>query len=94
MGLDVGVVDIEYLERPRAAVYRFLCHLAENAWEADWCGGTGEETFVQYVRDTLLEQANEFASRDAPTESERDGIRAWIDGLPWKDDVIMLHLSV
>ena len=55
MGLDVGVVDIEYLERPRAAVYAFLRHLAENADSADWRGGTGEETFVQYMRGTLLD---------------------------------------
>ena len=55
--------------------------------------GWGEETFVQYTPDTLLEQANKFVSRSELTESEQDGLRSWVDGLPWKDDVIMLHLS-
>ena len=91
--MDVDAVEIDYLPRPRRPAYGFLWHLNENADEADWGGGWGEETFVQYTRDTLLEQANEFVSRSELTESERDGLRRWLDGLPWKDDVIMLHLS-
>lgn len=93
MGLDVGVVQVDYLPRPGKAAYGFLWYLNENAHEAEWGGGWGEETFVQYTRDTLLEQANEFVSRSELTESDKDELRAWLDGLPWKDDLIMLHLT-
>ena len=93
MGLDVGVVQVDYLARPVGPSYRFLWHLNENAHEADWNGSSAENTFVQYTRDTLLEQANEFVSRSELTESDKDELRVWIDSLPWNDDVIMLHLT-
>ena len=93
MGLDVGVVQIDYLDRPGKAAYDLLCHLNDNADEADWSASSAGNTFVEYTRDTLLERANEFASTNRLTRSEKDGLRSWTDGLPWKDDVIMLHLT-
>ena len=82
MGLDVGVVRIDYLDRPEKATYDLLCHLSDNADEADWNASSAGNTFVEYTRDTLLAQANEFASKNKLTESEKDAIRNWIGGLP------------
>ena len=93
MGLDVGVVQIDYLDRPEKATYDLLCHLNDNADEAGWTASSAGNTFVEYTRDALLAQANEFASKNKLTESEREGLRSWLDGLPWKDDVVMLHLT-
>ena len=93
LGLDVGVVQIDYLDRPGKATYDLLCHLNDNVDEADWSASSAGNTFVEYTRDTLLEQATEFASTNKLTPSEKDGLRSWIDSLPWKNDVIMLHLT-
>ncbi len=93
MGLDVGVVQVDYLPRPVGPAYRFLWHLNENADEADWNGSTAENTFVQYTRETLRAELDDYASRNDLSESEQHGLRRWLDGLPWKDDLIMLHLT-
>ena len=93
MGLDVGVVQVDYLARPDGSAYHFLWHLNENADEADWNGSSAENTFVQYTRETLWAQLHDYASGNDLSESERHGLRSWIDGLPWKDDLIMLHLT-
>ncbi len=48
MGLDVGVVQIDYLDRPRGAAYRFAWHLA-GEWDDDaWEVSSGENVFAEY----------------------------------------------
>ena len=93
MGLDVGVIQVDYLPRPVGQAYRFLWYLNENADGADWNGSTAENTFAQYTRETLWAQLRDYASRNDLSESERRGLRRWIDDLPWKDDLITLHLT-
>lgn len=93
MGLDVGTVQIKYLARPDKPVYDFLWHLNLNAEQADWNGSTTENTFAEFTRDNILERMNEFASEGSLAPSEITEIRSWIDQLPWRDDVVMLHLS-
>ena len=93
MGLDVGTVQIGYLARPDKSTYDFLWHLNLNAEQADWNGSTAENTFVEFTRDNMLARMNEFASEGKVSPSDAEEIRSWIDGLPWQDNVIMLHLS-
>ena len=93
MGLDVGTVQIEYLTRPDKPVYDFLWHLNLNAEQAEWNVSATENTFVEFTRDNVLERMNEFASEGSLAPGEVAGIRSWIDRLPWRDDVVMLHLS-
>ena len=93
MGLDVGAVRIKYLARPDKAAYDFLWYLNFNADEVDWNGSTAENTFVEFTRDNMLEQMTEFASEGKLTPSDIERVRSWIDGLPWQDDVILLHLA-
>ncbi len=93
MGLDVGTVEIGYLARPDKPTYDFLWHLNLNADQADWNSSAAENTFVEFTRDNMLARMNEFAADGELTPTDVEGIRSWIDGLPWRGDVIMLHLS-
>ena len=93
MGLDVGTVQIEYLTRPDEPTYDFLWHLNVNAEQADWNGSAGESTFVEFTRHNMLARLNQFASKGTVAAPDVQRIRHWINDLPWRDDVIMLHLS-
>ena len=91
MGLDIGVAQINYLPRPDKPAYDFAWHLNINDGEADWNGSSS--TFVEYARENLLEQLDRYVSKKELSESDVQALRSWVDGLPWKHDVIMLHLA-
>ena len=93
MGLDTGVVDINYLERPIGATYDFLWYLNHNAEEADWLTGSEGSTFIEITSDTMDEQLRRFQSASKLSPVDVQSVRRWIDALPWKNDVIMLHLA-
>ena len=71
--------------------YDFAWHLNINEDEADWNGSSS--TFVEYTRESLLEQLDRYVSENELAQSDIDGLRSWVDGLPWKGDLIMLHLA-
>ena len=91
MGLDIGVVQINYLPRPDKPAYDFAWHLNIKEDEADWNGSTS--TFVEYTRETLQQQLDSYITENELTQREIAGLCSWVDGLPWKGDVIMLHLA-
>ena len=93
MGLDVGVVSIEYLSRPGGATYDFLWYLNVNAEQAEWLTGAEGSTFIEITSDTMDEQLCRFQSKNKISPGDIEGVRRWIDALPWKNDVIMLHLG-
>ena len=91
MGLDIGVVQINYLPRPSEPAYDFAWHLNINDDEADWNGSSS--TFVEYTRENLLEQLDRYVSKKELSESDKEALRGWVDDLPWRCGVIMLHLA-
>ena len=93
MGLDIGVVQIEYLKRPDRVVYDFMRFLNDNSYEADWHVVDGGHAFVEYTRENMLGQLDRYGSENQLSQSDIDGLRSWADGLPWKCGVIMLHLG-
>ena len=93
MGLDVGVMRINYRNRPVGAAYDFAWHLNHNSDAADWVVATGENTFVELTHETMLELERQFESENDLSRSDTEVVRSWVDGLPWNDGVIMLHLS-
>ena len=93
MGLDVGVVSINYLERPVGSTYDFLWYLNFNAEEADWITGSEGSTFIEIARETMDEQVRRFQSENKLSQNGFERVRHWIDSLPWKGDVIMLHFG-
>ena len=93
MGLDVGAVQIKYLARPVKVAYDFLWHLSLNADEADWNTSAPGNVFVEYLRENMLEQLDDYVAMNSISQSDVAVIRGWIARLPWRDDVVMLHLS-
>lgn len=93
MGLDVGAVQIKYLDRPVEAAYDFLWYLSVNADDADWNVAAPGNTFLEYLRENMLEQLDDYVAMKSLSRSDAAAIRGWIDELPWQDDVIMLHFN-
>lgn len=104
MGLDVGVVTIEYLERPGQPMYGFLQGLmADPAVGTDmdlfednspWEAGDGENVFYEFERDELLRRADRWAVKQEIDAAERATLLQWVDDLPWRGDFITLHLNI
>ncbi len=81
MGMDVGKVSIEYLDRPQGAAYEFIKELACEAS----CVGDGN-AFGFYLRADMEARANEFASRQQAAEEEAKELMAWVSSLPWDEN--------
>ena len=93
MGLDVGVVKIQYLDRPEGAAYRFAWHLAGNCDEADWTVSSDGNTIIEYEHGHMLSVADEYTTSQGLSSEDKVLLYNWIGGLPWENDVVMLHLS-
>ena len=103
MGLDVGVVRIEYLDQPQEPVYGFLNDLLDEAaggleseedeeflWDASWAGNG----LVEFDQAYLERRTTEWVTNNNLGDSERTVLADWVSSLPWRDDgIIMLHLS-
>ena len=93
MGLDVGVVNINYLDQPHGATYDFLWYLNGHAEVAEWLTGSEGSTFIEITRETMDEQVRKFQSENDLSQNGFERIQRWIASLPWKGDVIMLHFG-
>ena len=93
MGLDVGIVSINYRNRPVAAAYDFAWHLNHNSDVGDWVVVADGNTFIELTHETMLEQERQFESENDLSLRDIEVVRSWVDNLPWNDGVIMLHLS-
>lgn len=109
MGLDVGVVTIEYLDTSERPVNEFLLHLAgdqsigygDEEYEDDtgddehytWGCGWGGNTVVEFSRAYLSWKADQWGSNQSISAGERDSVQGWISDLPWENDMVMLHLG-
>ena len=56
-------------------------------------GNGSSSTFVEYTRETLQQQLDSYITENRLPQSDIEELRRWVDGLPWKGDVIMLHLA-
>lgn len=105
MSLDVGVVRIDYLTVPGFPVDDFFRDLMldphlgldEDDLEDDeyWDGGNNAgNAFYEFDREGMTKRVNGWANRRNLGSNERDALLAWVDDLPYRDDSIILHLSV
>ncbi len=78
MGMDVGKVSIEYLDRPQGLAYEFIKELACEAS----CVGDGN-AFGFYLRSDMERKAKEFAKGNELAEQI---LMDWIASLPWGED--------
>ena len=104
MGLDIGIVSIDYLDRPGQPMYRFMWDLMadpevglddtpgdeDGYWDG---GGNGESAFLEFTRGGLLNRASGLADVQNLNDRERSLLLNWIESLPYRGDAIMLHLG-
>ena len=93
MGLDIGVVKLDYLERPENTAYDFARHLAARSDEAEWSVFAEGNIFVELTRDTMTSLMNGYVSDKKLDQEDAETVGKWIDALPWRDHVITLHLN-
>ena len=95
MGLDIGIIPtpIKYLGRPDPEVYDFVCYLNVNAEDGNWNVGSDGNTIVEYVRENMTRQMEEYIADKNLAQESNDEIRRWVEGLPWQDDRLMLNFS-
>jgi hypothetical protein len=82
MGLDVGIVKITYLDRPAEPVYGFLLALAAGELDEDWGGGWAGNAFVEFMKESLIEQANDWADSKGLSPEEQNQLCQWVGELP------------
>ena len=92
MGLEVGVVRVEYLPMGRV-VNDFMRAVYENADDLEWSVVDVGEVFVQTTCETLKERASAFSSENNLARSDFESVRDWIEALPLRGGMVMLHLS-
>ena len=93
MGLDVGVVRIDYGYTPRGPANRFAWHLA-GEWDDDcWQVASGPNVFIEMGYEHMVERAARFISSEGLGASDAHQVMRWVRMLPWRGDVVMLHLG-
>lgn len=99
MGLDVGVVTFEYLPAPQPPVYDFLCDLLFDPYTGidegyDYWGGYWENNgMYEFSRDGLISRAKNWAGDRSLSQSGENDLLNWVEALPWRNDMISLHLG-
>ena len=93
MGLDIGVVNVTYLERPASPTYDFLRTLAQQSCQPGWGGGWEGNAFVEITQSDMLDRAATYGRQHRLSLGEAQALVDWIRGLPWDGESIMLHLN-
>ena len=96
MGLDVGVVQIDYSQsRPSGAAYKYAWELmAYDDIDGDcWKVSSGGQVFIELGYETMANHAMEFIESKGLTSPEAHQVMRWVRGLPGRGGVVMLHLG-
>ncbi len=82
MGLSIGIMKVEYLERPDGAAYKFAQHMAEEgAMDAYMFGDGG--SWIPFTQRQVLELLDVFAARRGLSAVDRRLVVEWLMELPW-----------
>lgn len=92
MGLDIGIIRITYLERPQGPAYDFAWELAIEASASGYMSGEGNN-WAAFTRDEVRAMLDEFAQDHALSPTAKAEVWAWVESLPWHDDLIELHFN-
>ena len=82
MGLDVGIIAIKYLERPRGRAYDFAWELAIEASASGYMHGDGNN-WGAFTQRQMLHMLDDFAETQRLDASTKAEILAWVRSLPW-----------
>lgn len=89
MGLDIGIIHVTYLDRPKGKVYEFAWELAIEAGANGYMHGDGNN-WGPFTQRQVLEMLDAFAEGHAFSPSEKADVLEWRRSLPWdgwRDDL-------
>ena len=92
MGLDIGIMSVQVLERPRGTNYRFAWELAHEASVYGVMHGAGNSVGY-FTRSEVRRLVVEFARQNGLTRGQRAEVWAWAQSLPWDGDGIELYFD-
>ena len=84
MGLDVGIMNVRYLERPHGIAYEFAWELAHEASSNGYMTGEGGN-WAPFTQRQVLRFLDRFAAARSIDAQGRDDMLAWVRSLPWQD---------
>ena len=83
MGLDIGIMKVEYLERPGGVVYDFACEMAAGGATDAYMFGEGG-SWIPFTQRQALRMLDEFTRERGLSPQERLEVRSWLASLPWE----------
>lgn len=92
MGLDIGIISIQYLDRPDGHAYDFAWRLAEEANVNGYMGGESN-SWGGFEKEHVRQMLEDFAEARDWTDREESEVWAWVESLPWEGDTIELHFN-
>jgi len=82
MGLDIGIISITYLPRPRGIAYDFAWEMAHEASVSGYMHGD-DNNWGAFSQRQVLEMLEDFATRRNLPDLVKADILAWLRSLPW-----------
>ena len=92
MGLSVGTVQIDYWA-PIGAAYNFAWNLAEELDDRCWQVSGEGNAFIELEYELMVERAARFIEIGELGATDAHAVMRWVRGLPWRGEVVMLHLA-
>ena len=94
MGLDIGVLTYEKLERPkRGPAYDFAVYeMCSHACSMGFMSGDSN-SYGWFKKGEVREMLDGFAEREPLTPGQTAEVWAWVESLPWDGDYIELHFN-
>ena len=93
MGLDIGIISIQYLDRPRGNAYNFALEMAVEASVHGYMRGEGNN-WGYFSKDEVRGLLDVFAVSQGLRQEEKVGVWGWVESLPWlPGDFIELHFN-
>ncbi|MBI2872583.1 MAG: hypothetical protein HYY00_05260 [Chloroflexi bacterium] len=83
MGLDIGIIHIQYLARPHGWAYKFVWELAIEASGSGYMHGDGNN-WGPFTQRHVLQMLDEFAGDKGLDATAKAEVLAWVRSLPWE----------
>ncbi len=84
MGLDIGIIHIEYLPRPRGRAYEFARELAVDASTDGYMNGA-DNNWGPFTQRQVLQKLDAFAADKRLGATAKAEVLTWVRSLPWED---------
>ena len=84
MGLDIGIISIQYLDIPKGVAYRFAWEMAIEASTDGYMTGSVNNLYP-FTQRQVLKLAGEFVHNRGLSSTDTAEILTWVQSLPWQD---------